>query len=581
MKSKQTISILISFSMVAILFLSSSIVLGLSSDNSMKISSDLITSTSEPIKMNDLSISEENGSVNIMISNMTGKELNPSIVKNLNNLLVFYEYHNNSRTYVYCKKSTDYGQTWSSSPITFPTTENFSLPKVCIQPGSNQAYGAYISDKNNSSFIYEVDIQNIKNYNGGGSSWADWSYADFYNFTSLDIAYYEDSRNPNTPFIGACIGSTNWTNSSCQNSPMFFYRNSTNPDTPTIAWDPDVNNCRNISMDIDNSKVIVYAVCEILNGPKTDLFFIDEDPITNGEAWGNTTSISNQTLTYSESLKHPEILVDGDNIYITAETETQGILMFYSNDSGQNWTLQNLTKDILSPGINPKNPVLHKNETAVACIFTESGNLSIITTNNSGVNWSEPKQLNNQNGTVVDECCSPDIASMENVVWIDNREGSYDLYSFISYLPTVDLEVVEGSIKLFSDLLILPTQNRIEFEIRNNGTGIVEDVLVNITYECENETPVILSIPSCVLHLNGDGANKTYYKNLFSITAQGFIDNLIEFAGIESITVTVDPEEVTGDNNPSNNAVKIDVSYEDLFPKLYPLESLFLWMKQS
>jgi len=180
---------------------------------------------------------------------------------------------------------------------------------------------------------------------------------------------------------------------------------------------------------------------------------------------------------------------------------------------------------------------------------------------------------------VVEEYHNSDIPGMDHVVWTDNRNGNHDLYLFLNNIPEVDLEVVEGSIELVQGGIIFPTRNRIKFKISNEGVADVFNVDVTVTYECTGEDPVTIEYTDCIYQLNG-GTNHTYIKNLFKMTLNGYIRSLIDFAGLQNLTVTVHHED---DTNPSNNAVTLlgpeEISYETLFPKLYRLENFFKSLK--
>ena len=71
------------------------------------------------------------------------------------------------------------------------------------------------------------------------------------------------------------------------------------------------------------------------------------------------------------------------------------------------------------------------------------------------------------------------------------------------------------------------------------------------------------------------GAEKTIERPLFRLTAIEFISALIDFAGIQNITVTVDPNDFLGDNDFSNNAYTLtNVTYGTIFPRLAWLEDI-------
>jgi len=176
----------------------------------------------------------------------------------------------------------------------------------------------------------------------------------------------------------------------------------------------------------------------------------------------------------------------------------------------------------------------------------------------------------------------PDIS---HVIWTDYRAGNFDIYSTVDKPPAIDLEVEEGSIKLFSDMPFVFAKNRIEFSVRNNGDIYVKNVLVTVTIECEDADSITISYPACIGQLN-ENTNHTYRKNLFRFTAPAFINAMIDFAGIQNLTVTVDPNGATGESAADflNNAVTINSIegkplYRTIFPRLFLLQNFMKRLK--
>jgi hypothetical protein len=49
----------------------------------------------------------------------------------------------------------------------------------------------------------------------------------------------------------------------------------------------------------------------------------------------------------------------------------------------------------------------------------------------------------------------------------------------------------------------------------------------------------------------------------------------MSFAGLQNITIIVDPYHIYNDSNPIDNSVTIEVGYAEIFPKLSFLEKIF------
>ena len=508
---------------------------------------------------------------NIVVTNTTANESYPTMVVSGYNALVAYENKQVNNTHVYLRNSINYGQNWSSGYVSINPQKNTFSPSLCIKPFSKNAYCAAVSDHNKSGVLYDIEIPNIDNLNNIKVYSLDWSTYKFYNFSKPDIVYNSDTKYPDVPFMTIVIGSTNFEDGKCKNTPMFFYRTPNDPTQSTIAWDATIQNCNNISMSFDNVKKIFYGVCEIKNQTKTNIFLFYDNPLT----WSPNSTIKYKILKGDENLTHPQIFFTQNQIFITAETETNGIIIYNSTDGYKTYETHNVTRDIIPNYAKSKYPILYANQDNVYCIFTESGNISITNSSDNGSTWSTAVQLNNFNGSVVENYRFSDIPDKDHIIWTDNREGNNDIYSVLITLPQIDIMVVPDSIKInLGEYPILPTKNWINFTVKNNGNAYVEDVTVEINYTCKNKTRST-NFPAYILYLDGNGAEKTFYKPLFRMILKEFISALMNFAGIQNITITVDPYKIYNDSNPDDNSATIEVSYADIFPNLYFLENIF------
>ena len=513
-----------------------------------------------------------NNTDNIVVTNTTGDESYPTLVVSGYYALVAYEHEYENNTHVYLRNSVNCGQSWSSGYVGFSSQFNSFSPSLSIKPFSKTAYCAAVSDYNNSCVLFDVEIPNIDNINLLYTYLIDWGPFGFYNFSNPDIVYYSDPSYPNVPFMTTVIGSTTYAAGPCKNTPMFFYRCPDNPSCSTIAWDTAIQNCSNLSVSFDYIKKIFYGVCEIKNETKTNILFFYDNPIY----WWSNSSLKHKILTGEENLTHPQIFYTEKQIYITTETETNGIIIYNSSNGGNTWYLHNVTKDIMPFDAKPKYPILYADQNIVYCIFTESGNISITNSSDYGNSWDSPIQLNNQNSSVVEGYKFHDIPDADHVVWTDNREGKNDIYSSLLNVPKIiDIMVVPDSIKITTgEYPKLPTKNWITFTIKNNGNIYIENVTVEINYTCQNITKST-NYPVNISYLDV-GFEKIFYQPLFKMKLIEFLQALRNFAGIQNITVTVDPYKKYNDFNFDDNSVTVEVKYLDIFPRLYFLEKIYL-----
>lgn len=550
--------------------------------------------------LNKVVSAEELSTEDIRITDSSDDEYLPSLVVNRNNAIISYESSNGSSRDVYFKNSKDYGITWSgglpfsmdnSNKYSFLNNHNFTYPSLGIRPGFNKAYGTIVSDYNGSSIYFVLEIPDIgANDIEIKTSILDWSEQkynsttndtfSFWGFSDTNTIYYDSTK---TPWVIALIGSTNYSTNPkdplsgegpCTNSPMFCFNDLTNPtEWITIAWFPEIQNCDNLSVTNQYGSDMIYGVCEINNGGNQDLLFFKGKP---GLWAAEDASLINKTITSSENLLHPKIAVKDNNIYIAAETESQGIILYHSSNGGDNWSSPiNVTKDILPSESQAQYPDIIVNQTHLVSTFIESGNLSITKSNNSGNNWTDPVKINSHNNSVVSGYSFTDLVNQCQIAWVDNRNTDNDIYYYVGYTPTIDIKLINFS--LTKEILLFKTNNTVSVTFKNQGDGYAEDVRIDIVCEFDEGNATIIT--KYITHIN-KGETRTINFPLFKFSNSGFFQALIDYAGIQNITVTIDSNHAYeyGDSF-IDNILKKPVEYEDIFPILYPLENVFKSLK--
>ena len=524
---------------------------------------------------------------NYVVTNASVNESYPSMVMEGYTGLVAYEYEAESETRIYLRSSIDYGQNWLRANQVIALINKIPVeinsPSLSIIPFSNNAYGMYTSPINNTSvfgYMEIIDIANIDKIYTNTIEWTgfadpggdpDITYA-FWDFDSPKIVSY---KNTTTPWVIILTGSTNYTGEDgtgpSTDTLMFCFNHLQFPDKYiTLTWYPEIEYCSHLSISRLYEDSIIYGVCEIKNGSNQDILFFKGNPYL----WNNTNlSLINQTLTSSNSLTHPHINVTKNQIYIVADSDSDGIVIYNSSDTGDSWGLKKVTEDILPPGANPNYPMIYANDEGLLCTFVESNNIYLTSSIDNGLNWSEPLQLNGVNNSVVEEYRFADLTDENHILWTDNRSGNNDIYSVLLDVPQVDLTVVPDSITLESENIpFFKSKNWITFTIENNGNISVEKVSVKVEYTC-NESTQPTGYQAIISYLP-PGGSESFRRPLFRVTLGEFINALLNYPGIDSITVTVDPDKKYTDIFPQDNSHTLPVTYKEIFPRFAFLENL-------
>jgi len=543
---------------------------------------------SKPITIGDKRFNDLD---NIIVSSTIWSESHPSMVMEGYSGLVAYEYDDGSKTHIHIRNSKNYGLNWSIAMKIIakldesnPDLEIMS-PSLSTVPISKKAYGAYVSSfKNSAVFGYlEIDdFVNLDNINTYTYEWTGFPDADdpnityaFWDFKNIEIVSYKDTTNP---WVVVLIGSTNYTYEGvgpCKNSPMFFFTDPVYPEQyDVLTWFPEIQNCSNLSISryYDASLRYIYGVCEINNGLNQELLFFRGSPYM----WYNDDELKSQILTGSKNLSHPKIFTNETHIFIVADSDSDGIVLYSSSNYGFDWKRFHVTADIIPSSANPNYPMCYANDTHVFCTFIESGNISLTNSTNNGLNWSLPVQLNNINGSVMEGYRFADFSDKNHILWTDDRKGDPDIYAAVLGIPEADLTILPTSVKIIMGNFLSPTKNWITFTVQNNGQLWVEKVPVQITYTCFNESPKTTEYGATVYYLDAFGARESFKRPLFRLNIREFTNALIDYAGIQNITITVDPENKYDDRYPEDNSFTYPVTYKNIFPRLAFLENLFV-----
>jgi len=119
---------------------------------------------------------------------------------------------------------------------------------------------------------------------------------------------------------------------------------------------------------------------------------------------------------------------NGSNgIVAIAYVDNYVVKCIYSHDDGETWATTTIDSGT--------HPDIYANDEILYCAYINGGNLFLSKSDDGGVTWSNSEQINEVNGTVVEEENYVDLHT-SGVVWVDERGDDYDIYySFFNLNP--------------------------------------------------------------------------------------------------------------------------------------------------
>ena len=162
---------------------------------------------------------------------------------------------------------------------------------------------------------------------------------------------------------------------------------------------------------------------------------------------GDTDSTDIEYTPYQQYLddgKHPNIGHSGNNVVVVYMNNDNiygdwDIKCAYSSDDGETWETSMIAED---HPVDETYPAVYMSGNTVFCAYIKEGNLYLVKSEDGGATWEDPEQINDEDGTVVEEENAVDIHPA-GIVWTDNRNENKDIY--FAPIPGARIEVTDIS----------------------------------------------------------------------------------------------------------------------------------------
>ncbi len=468
----------------------------------------------------------------VQVTGGDGLEIQPSITTDgTGNILLGMTADFGSGLNAYFTSSSDGGATWAENAVAWQI-ETPEYPSVDYWGGTTY-YGTMVPNPSDSDggMLYLMECTNPADFEEGYTltGWGINDLGDGYtNIKAVDIGCdngVEDWAYGGVAFIGD-LGS------GLIETPMFTYQMT----EEGYAWfyyfsDPEgsftLEHCLSTAMSIDHTTHHAYPVWTYLD-QDTGLYNIYTDVFDFG-TWDEYNGYPihpeigslfiNDSAVSSEYI---DVSAYNNNVIIVAQTSLYGstnkdITCYYSNNGLQNVQTSTIAASPDSE-LHPK--VIHTGDNQAICIFVKNGNLYSTTTDDGGATWTEPKQVNDQDGTVETFYSQNSPAGLCRVgaVWSDTRNGNADIYydSIAAPGPLLAVESISGGFGVSATVTNTGSEdaNNVDWTISFDGPVFIgKEKTGTVTVPAGGEATVksglIFGVGKATITVNVGGASKT------------------------------------------------------------------------
>ncbi len=408
-------------------------------------------------------------------------------------------------TELYFQRSFDRGNTWPEDEIIFISSEEISPIKPTVDITADGARGLATFENNlEEPVLYFLDALDIND----PGSWALY-YFDMSGDTPFVLGTAIAAYGTNTGVL-ACIRdvTSSASGETFEEKCLVLWANDLDGDTwSNVFWGIEAPMSK---PDVATGGDRIYAACEVNDIDRTHILTMYapyDTPDYSG--WRGS-----QIVRGSSNLTNPQLAISGTNRYCVVENDINGnkdILCYKQTGSmWRRYTVVDTPEDEMYPAITADGDT-------VTVTFIKNGNLYMSKSEDKGSTWSEPTQVNDEEGTVVGDHRNADMKG-PYMAWTDNRNDNTDIYFDIGTAPLVGIPAVSGGFGVTAT-------------IENTGTADATDV----------EWSINVDAPLLLIGGEANGTIPILPAGNSETVKSGFLLGI----GKGTITITADDAETT------------------------------------
>jgi len=476
-------------------------------------------STTAPVSENDVKIVGlpigTNGFGDTLVAGGDNDEFEPVIEADSNgNLLVAYtEQLGVFESDVLLASSTNGGSSWNVISPPWGDLEGLQYsPSMIYYPDGGAIVGTFADNTGGWQMFFSVaDISDETTYAYNG-----WGGFDEISSSTVSYATFDDgTKIIVTPLTG--------TTSGFEGTCMWAYADFTEMTGWGGSYYYDAQSVTGEYTDANNMEGFAFTgnhygfVCDAFR-TSTDTY----QPIikwTKYEEEPDLEYTSHQFwLEEQIEAKDPDAVGTGNNIYVVYQAYNPSfgdydIKCKYSHDGGASW---DESFPAAAQLVDETNPAVYASGSNVYVVYIKQGNLYLVESEDGGVTWGDPEQVNENAGSVVAEDGAAYI-SKAGIVWVDNRNGNKDIYYATLPAPAISVKAISGGMGVTAtiDNTGSVDASGVEWSIQLSGlifmgkeaTGTIDTLAAG--GETTVSTGLVFGIGPTTITVTAGGASKT------------------------------------------------------------------------